>query len=45
LRIGLKDVRRLDVVAQDELVARLRGSALAGELKPRLDYHALRYGW
>jgi hypothetical protein len=45
MRLGLKEPRRLDVVAQDELVARLRASALAPELEPWLEYHALRYGW
>lgn len=41
----LRDPRRLDVVAQDELVAQLRRGPLSGELKPWLDHHALRYGW
>lgn len=45
MRAGLKDPRRLDVVAQDDLVERLRGGPLSGELKEWLDYHALRYGW
>lgn len=45
MRVGLRDPRGLDVVAQDELVARLRSGPLSDELKPWLDYHALRYGW
>lgn len=45
MRVALKDPRRLEVVAQDELVARLRSGPLSGRLKPWLDYHALRYGW
>jgi len=45
MRAGLKDPRRLDVIAQDQVVARLREGPLAADLKPWLDYHALRYGW
>ena len=42
---GLKEPRRFDIVAQDELVAALRGGPLTGELQGWLDYHARRYGW
>ena len=45
MRVGLRAPRRLDVVAQDELVAHLRSGPLSEELKPWLDFHALRYGW
>lgn len=45
LRAGLKDPRRLDVIAQDDLVALLRSSTLAPALKSWLDYHSLRYAW
>lgn len=45
MHVALKDPRRPEVVAQDELVARLRSGPVAGDLKPWLDYHALRYGW
>jgi hypothetical protein len=45
MRAGLKQPHRLEVVAQEDLVARLRGGPLSGELKAWLDYHALRYGW
>lgn len=41
---GLKVRRRFQVVAQDELVAALRGGPLTGELQAWLDYHARRYG-
>jgi len=45
MRTGLKDPRRLEMVAQDDVVSRLRSGPLCGELKPWLAYHALRYGW
>lgn len=45
MRPGLKDPRRLDVVAQDDLVARLRREPALAGLEPWLDYHARRYGW
>jgi hypothetical protein len=45
IRAGLKDPRRFDVVAQDDLAARMRRGPLSHELKAWLDYHALRYGW
>lgn len=45
MRVGLRDPRRLDVVAQNELVVHIRRGPLSDALKPWLDYHALRYGW
>lgn len=45
VRAGLEQPRRFDVVSQSELVERLREGPLSSELKPWLDYHALRYGW
>lgn len=45
MRASLKDPRRFDMVAQEELIGGLRQGPLAQELKPWLDYHALRYGW
>jgi hypothetical protein len=45
MRGSLKNPRRLQLVAQDELVAALRRGPLRKELKPWLDYHAVRYRW
>jgi hypothetical protein len=45
MRASLKEPRRFEVVAQDELVKQLRAGPLSAELKPWLDYHELRYGW
>ncbi|MEY4545411.1 MAG: hypothetical protein RL685_1606 [Pseudomonadota bacterium] len=43
--MGLQDARRIEMAAQDQLVAALRRGQLRGELEPWLAYHALRYGW
>lgn len=41
----LKNPRTFSVVAQDDLVAHLRGGALATQLRDWLSYHEERYGW
>jgi hypothetical protein len=45
MRAALKEPRRFEVVAQDDLVAGLRRGPLAEQIRPWLDYHELRYGW
>lgn len=45
VRTTLKDPASLTVVAQDDLVAHLRGSLVASGLSSWLAYHSLRYGW
>jgi hypothetical protein len=45
MRATLKSPARMQMVAQDDLVAGLRRSQVASDLEPWLDYHAARYGW
>ncbi|MBP6832453.1 MAG: hypothetical protein KA978_16830 [Deltaproteobacteria bacterium] len=45
VRTALKDPTSLTVVAQDDLVAQLRGGPVASGLSSWLAYHSLRYGW
>jgi hypothetical protein len=45
IRVGLKHPHRLAFVAQDDLLAALRNCTLAADLRPWIDYHAVRYGW